>query len=66
MSHPLIVPLATPPLLFSAVDMFEDMNEINDMMGRSYSNPVDIDEVLTWRYYLPVFPFVGYFAFSLP
>jgi hypothetical protein len=25
--------------------MFEDMNEINDLMGRSYASPDGIDEV---------------------
>ena len=27
------------------IDMFEDMNEINDLMGRSYASPDGIDEV---------------------
>jgi hypothetical protein len=46
--------------------MFEDMNEINDMMGRSYSNPEDIDEVLTVPHptICLFFPFERYFAFS--
>lgn len=38
-------PLLCSALVCTIVDMFEDMNEINDMMGRSYSNPEDIDEV---------------------
>lgn len=30
---------------FFYLDMFEDMNEINDLMGRSYAAPDGLDEV---------------------
>ena len=31
--------------MYLYIDMFEDMNEINDLMGRSYASPDGIDEV---------------------
>ena len=37
-------PSSLPPS-FLLIDMFEDMNEINDLMGRSYAAPDGLDEV---------------------